>query len=82
MKKMLFSAIALVAFIATSMAGEIEENNSSKQIEAAGKDCCKLQSDVYDIVRANGGDSQAANAAAYAAYNACVKETKKVTSAN
>jgi hypothetical protein len=31
MKKMLFSAIALVAFTATSMAGEVVENNSSKQ---------------------------------------------------
>ncbi len=76
MKKMLFSAIALVAFTATSMAGEIPVEKEVKAI-----DCCKISNATYDSVIANGGTATQADLAAYAAHTACEKQ-KKIIKAN
>jgi hypothetical protein len=82
MKKMLFSAIALIAFTTTSMAGEIPDTKEVTEI-----DCCAVSNATYKSVKDNGGTSDAAMAAAYAAHTACENEkskksAKKVTTVN
>lgn len=74
MKKMIFSAVALVAFSFAGMANEIEEerviiNNSDT--------CCIVHDLAYDLAISEGADSETAGKAANIAYENCLKTSDK-----
>lgn len=71
MKKMIFSAVALVAFSFAGMANEIEE----KKVETVEmvKDCCAVSDAAFDSAVDAGIHWSKAQFIALAAYNACNK---------
>ena len=85
MKKMLFSAIALVAFSATSMAGEIEETKVVSEIKTEINTqeskiilypimsyCEKLYLRIQAMVYADTNDPEFSSRIANAAFQECV----------
>ena len=74
MQKMIFSAVALVAFSFAGMANESKE----KKVEVE-RDCCAVSDAAFDKARNEGHDSIAASNIALAVYNACNKINSKKT---
>lgn len=73
MKKMIFSAVALVAFSFAGMANEIEETKV-ENVETTSTGCHSVYLDTYQAAIDNGAsDSQAANVA-WAAYKSCTNK--------
>jgi len=74
MKKLFFSAVALVAFSSVSMANTIaiEEENQSNFLTEVNWACVGVGFAASDAVIENGGTPQQATAAAEAAYNKCL----------
>ena len=73
-KKMFFTAIALVAFSATSMANtvEVEEVENGQNIARRTPTLCEEASMVtYEMVIDNGGSAEAASAFATISYHIC-----------
>ncbi|UGS21051.1 hypothetical protein [Flavobacterium cyclinae] len=77
MKKMIFSAVALVAFSFASMANEIEEKKVELKSEKnITKDCCEISDATFDGAVKAGIHWSQAQYIALAAYNECNKLNK------
>ena len=88
MKKMIFSAVALVAFSYAGMANEIEEKKvetllaKNESVKATVEvDCDKLANDTMDVYEAAGWSVEEAYEKGLEVYNVCIGKTKKVTQA-
>ena len=81
MKKMIFSAVALVAFSFAGMANEIEEKKvEARTIETEKKgkkivkdDCRVMKFTAYSLARESGLDDQAARGYSYQIYFSCLR---------
>ena len=71
MKKMIFSAVALVAFSFAGMANEIEEKKVEVETVEAIKDCCAVSDAAFDSAVNGGIHWSQAQYIALAAYKAC-----------
>jgi hypothetical protein len=73
MKKMIFSAIALVAFSFAGMANEIEDERvETKKIENEPQDCNSMRQIMYLAYIGAGYGHSAASAESYAYYFGCM----------
>ena len=70
MQKMIFSAIALVAFSFTGVANEIEEKKVEK-VETTNTGCHSVYLDTYQSAKDNGANDTQAGNVAWAAYKSC-----------
>jgi Na+-transporting methylmalonyl-CoA/oxaloacetate decarboxylase beta subunit len=75
MKKIMFSAIAMIAFVGTSMANAVEVEFSDKKETAAVSLCGDIYHATYIVAVANGANREQAGATAWAAYSTCVDKT-------
>ena len=95
MKKVLFSAIALVAFTATSIAREIDETKNSKKAEKIentsqkneeitlkARDCEAERQIAYLAAMGDGFSSADASGMAYHIYFWCMGSKFELTAAN
>ncbi|MEZ4854806.1 hypothetical protein [Flavobacterium sp.] len=79
MKKVVFSAVALVAFSFAGMANnEVKEKKSEdretkKVVLKENNVCCTLHSMAFDLAIFEGADSATAGAYADLVYNNCLK---------
>ena len=88
MQKMIFSAVALVAFSFAGMANENEEKKveailaKKESVKATVEvDCDKLANDTMDVYEAAGWSVEEAYEEGLKVYNVCIGKTKKVTQA-
>ncbi|RBA29652.1 hypothetical protein [Flavobacterium tibetense] len=83
MKKMIFSAVVLVAFSFAGMANEINEKvETNRKVIAKSfmtTDCDKLANDTMDVYEAAGWTVEEAYEKGLEVYNVCIGKTKKVT---
>jgi hypothetical protein len=70
MQKMIFSAVALVAFSFAGMANEIEEKKVEK-VETTNTGCHSVYLDTYQSAIDNGANDRQAGNVAWAAYKSC-----------
>jgi hypothetical protein len=71
MKKLFFSAVALVAFSSVSMAGTTHKIKEIKIVEKIAM-CDAVFNSVYIYARNQGYNDQQANVIAFAAYDKCL----------
>lgn len=76
MKKLFFSAVALVAFSSVSMANTIAVEEDKKMVET---DCCVVYDLAYNLAISEGASGSTADAAANIAYQNCEKSKKKLS---
>jgi translation initiation factor 2 alpha subunit (eIF-2alpha) len=86
MKKMIFSAVALVAFSFAGMANELKEEKVETNKKVIAKslmttDCNKLANDTMDVYEAAGWSVEEAYEKGLEVYNVCIGKTKKLTQA-
>ena len=77
MKKIIFSAIAVVAFVGSSMANTSEVKEVLIKQKAAFSQCTDVYNSTYISAKANGANDTQAGIVAWAAYSTCVD--KKIT---
>ena len=80
MKKVIFTAIAMIAFSSASMANTIADeevvvnNNEKKEVVKVKKtDCCFIYELAFDLAISEGAPVESAESAANIAYNNCEK---------
>ena len=72
-KKMIFSAIALIAFSFAGMANEIEEKKV-ENIETTSTGCHSVYLDTYQSAKDNGANETQAGKVAWDAYKSCTEK--------
>ena len=92
MKKMFFTAIALLAFSATSMANTIEikeivipaaegkelNSESKKEIKVIKTDCNLVRFKAYNSARSDGWSHQDASGMSYSIYFTCLSVSSEL----
>lgn len=82
MKKLFFSAVALIAFSSVSMANCITENDAYKEDDSkvvVETDCCVIYDLAYNLAISEGASPSTADAAANIAYQNCEKSKKSLS---
>ena len=74
MKKMIFSAVALVAFSFAGMANEIEEKKVEAKVEYTETGCHNVYLDTYQSAIDNGANETQAGKVAWDAYKSCTEK--------
>ena len=72
-KKMIFSAVALVAFSVSGMANEIEEKKV-ENVETTSTGCHNVHLDTYQSAIDNGANETQAGKVAWDAYKSCTEK--------
>jgi hypothetical protein len=75
MKKFMFSAVAMIAFVGTSMASTVEVEFSDKKETATVSVCGDIYHATYIAALQNGATNSQAGRVAWAAYSTCVNKT-------